>query len=125
MASDFIPISERAVDVRTDEVVRTMNGPVHVALGGKMNYGARTLALQKASHQIAVDDIALLKQVRRVRRDGFKIARVPRIGQLVQIEDGRRLLQDPLQDEIRADESRSARNQNQILHVVCIEEGGR
>ena len=92
VGSRFLQQTESAVDVGANEIVGTMNRPVHVAFGCKMHNSARALALQKGSYQVAFDDIALLKPVRRVLGDGFKIARIPGIGQFVEIQDGRCLL---------------------------------
>ncbi len=77
-----------------------------------------------------VDDAAIGQQLRPVanipvnkavpcfRRNTLQIAKVPSVGQLIEINDWTTLRRQPLQNEIGADESGAAGHNNRIyLHV--------
>ena len=88
-----------------------------MALGRKMNNRLRTLGQQEFSHHLAIADIALQKLVMMVRSHRSQIRGIARISQLVEIDNARGFICQPLQDEIRSDESCSAGDQNWVCHA--------
>ena len=68
-----LPISARllqqtqaALDIGADKLPWFLDGAIHVALGGKVDDRARTVAGKKGGHQIGVADIPLHKDVPRL-----------------------------------------------------------
>src|SRR5208337_1586968 len=113
----FFEQVEGAVDVGADEIVGAVDGAVNVALGGEVNDGAGLSAPQQAAHKIAIDDVALLEAIARMGFDGTQVVEIARVCQLIEIQDARGFGGNPLENEIRANESSAAGDQDEIFHV--------
>src|SRR5437763_6810957 len=108
--------TEGPIDIRANEIVRTVNGAVHMALGRKVNYGARMVRQKKLSDQLTIANIALQKFVAAVGVNASEISQVSCIGELVEGDNTWRLGRKPLQHKVGADESRPAGYQNCVCH---------
>jgi hypothetical protein len=95
-------------------------GAIDVALSGEVDDGTWLLYDEYLAQSISIQDVALLKAVARMVLNRLQIAEIAGVGELIEIQQTRRLLRDPLQNEIRADESGAAGDENQIFHA-----GGR
>src|SRR6266404_4292131 len=84
VSSRLFEQAESSINIGADEVVRAVNRAVHVALGGKVNDGARHVDQQQFSYQLAIADVALQKFVAAVSSGGSEISQVSGIGELVQ-----------------------------------------
>src|SRR5208283_2802177 len=89
-----------------------------MAFSREVNDGPRLFALQQSAHEIAIDNIAMLKTIARIVFHRAQVVQIPRIGQLVKIQDAPRFRGDPLQNKIRPDKPRAAGHQNEIFHAV-------
>ncbi len=91
------------------------NGTIHVALGCKMDDGARTMLLQRSSHEFCVADIAAHELITRIVLKRGEVGRVSGVGQKIKIYNRRADVFDPLQHEVGADESGAAGYENGVL----------
>src|ERR1700744_879115 len=97
-----------AVDIRSDECFRTGERTIDVTLRGKMQDGPWLIAFEQALKESGVADVTLLKMVGGIPLHGRQVLQVTRIGKLVKVNDRRAYLFEPFQDEVRANEARSA-----------------
>jgi hypothetical protein len=88
------------------------NGSVNVTLGRKVHDGVRPVLSQQAIDELAITDITSYEYVIRVSFYGGKVAQIPSIGQEIEVDHPTLSLRDPIQNEVRTDESGSAGNQN-------------
>ncbi len=79
------------------------------------------MLFQQTPHQVAVAYVALHKGVARVGSYRFQGLEIARIGQLVEIDEGRVASREPVQHEVGADKAGSAGDQN---HETCLETSG-
>ncbi|MNV64884.1 hypothetical protein D3C71_1575460 [compost metagenome] len=100
--------AERTNDVGLNEVFRTVNGAINVRLGGEVQDCARLMLFQQAGHQGAVTDITTHKYVPLVTGQAAEVIQVACIGQLVQIDHSLIRLSQPVQYEVRTDETCTA-----------------
>ena len=103
---------ERAHDVRLNELPRPVDGAVHMALGRKVHHRARPVLGQQSRQQRRVADVALHEHIARVPVQTRQRLRVPRIGQLVQIQHRLLRSREPVQNEIGANKAGAARDEN-------------
>ena len=115
-----------SVHIGANEIVRPENRAIHVALRRKVNHRPRTVALEQIVHQIAVANISLHKLMPRVFRQAGQVPQIPRISELVEVDDWSAFLRPPLQDEVGANESSSAGDQDRAFHgthLIVIKKG--
>lgn len=105
-----------AVDIGAEEGLGAVDRAVDVTLSGEVDDRAGFVLLEKARDERNVADVALDKGVGRIGLHGSEIFEVSRIGELVQIDDRAVALREPLQYEIRPDESRSTGYESTIRH---------
>ena len=103
---------EGSVDIGVDEIFGPADGPIDMALGGKVHDGARLMACQCLANQFAINDVALHEMVAWIVRDAFQVVGIAGVGEFIEIYNGRRLISHPLQDEVRADKARSTGDHN-------------
>jgi hypothetical protein len=77
-----------------------MDGPIHMAFGGKVHNRSRLMLVQQIADQFPVADIAMNKAVAFVGGNFLQVAEIPGVGQLVKIYDRRTLSRKPLQHEV-------------------------
>jgi len=77
-----------AYDVSLDEVAWVMDGTIHMALGRKIDHGARPVFGQKVLHQIIVTNIALHKSVAWVSLQAHQDLQITRISELIEVDHG-------------------------------------
>lgn len=96
------------VDVGGDEFSRSVDGAVDVAFRSKMQDRARLVFCEQFVHQLAIANVAMHEGMTLVLHDAGKIAEVAGIGQLVQSDNGLVVVRQPVEHEIRSDETCSA-----------------
>ena len=77
-----------------------------------MQHGARAVLGKQPRHERAVANIALHKDVARIAFQGFKVGKVARVGQRVEVEHRLIARCQPVEYEIAADEAGTASNKN-------------
>src|ERR1700686_2854164 len=112
----FFQQMKGAVDIRANKIVGAVDRPVDVTLGGEVDDSAGLFSLQQVAKRIAINNVSLLETIVRMSFYRTQVAEIARVGQFVEIRDMRWLGGDPMQDEVRADEARAARDQDEILH---------
>src|SRR5579862_67893 len=112
ISSYFLQQRKGAIDVGTNKIVGTMDRPIHVTLGSKVNNGGGAMPLQQIVHKLPVTDIPVDEAIAWVGGNLFEIAKIPRICELVQIDERSALFRNPLQNEVGADESSPSGHQN-------------
>ncbi len=104
------------MNVRANEVIRSMDRSVYMGLRREMHNRARFVKLEQLAQEIAIANVALFEPVSRIIRDGQEVARIARVSEFVEIDYLRSFLLHPLQDEVGTDKSAPARNKNGIFH---------
>lgn len=99
-----------AEDVGVNEVFRTVDGSVHVALGGEVHDGIRRVFFKEAVDDGGIANIGLDKGVVRVIKAASKGGKVSRIGELVDIDDLMGGFINDLTNEIGANEAGATGN---------------
>jgi len=89
-----------------------------VRLGREIYDRARPVRSQKPADEPAIGDVALHEDMQRFLGDPGEVFRVTRVRQLVQIDDRLAARREPVEDEIRADESGAAGDEYQ-LEIRC------
>ena len=105
-----------AVDIRADEIIRPADRPVDVALRREMHDGIGLMLFKQRPDGIAIANVAVNERIARIGDNARQIARIPRVGQLVQIDDGSGFALHLLQNKVRADESCASGDQNCVVH---------
>ena len=85
-------------------------------LGGEVHNGTRLVLGEDFVEKGAVADIASNKDVAGITFKRSKILRVSRVGELVEIDNGGGLRLEPIKDEVGADETRAAGDENGVFH---------
>jgi hypothetical protein len=111
--------NKRALNVGADERLGRGDGAVHMAFRRKVNNGPGLMLAQQRTYKFRVAYVAAGEQITRIPLQRRQIGWVARIGQKVQVDDGRSRGPDPAQDKIRADKTCSACDQYGILHLVA------
>src|SRR5713101_3260324 len=91
----FFEETKSSIDIGANEIVRAVDGAVHVAFGGKMNNGVRPVRQKQLGDQLAIANVALQKFVLAVRGDGGEIGEVAGVSQLVESDDVRGRIRQP------------------------------
>ena len=99
---------EGADDVGLDELARSVDRAVDMALGGQMHDGVDALVLHHLLHRIAVADVELVEAVVRAAGDVSGRAFARGIGQLVDIDDVDAEVAHQMAAHRRPDEAASA-----------------
>ena len=86
--------------IGADEIIRSEDRTVYVALGCKVNDGAGLMLLNQFPGEFAVADISVSKTISWIGRHADQVARITRVGQLVEIDHRSGFLRKPLQDEV-------------------------
>jgi len=100
-----------AVDIGTDERIRIVDGPVHVALGGKVHHRRRTMFGEQALDEGGVADIAMDELVPAGVETHQRIG-IAGVGQQIQVDDSRSRLGQDVVDEVGANEAGAACDKN-------------
>ncbi len=89
--------------------VGAVDGTVDMALGREIDHRARTVCGEQIAHRGGIADVARARRCSRGSSfERGKVFQVARIGQLVQIDHGLVALRQPIQHEVRTDETRTA-----------------
>lgn len=102
---------ESSVNVGAEKDRRPFDRTVDMAFGRKVEHRGGTKGREHLVHGLGVGDIALDPQVAGISRKGFEIPGVPGIGQKIEVQDRSLFPLPDTQDEVRTDESGSARDQ--------------
>ncbi|MCY1231189.1 hypothetical protein D9M72_436280 [compost metagenome] len=118
---------EGANDIRLDELARTVDRPIHMAFGRKVNNSTRLVGREELVQCIAVTDIRLREHVPRIILDRRQRLPIARIGELVDVDDPiRRFVAQPCQNEIGANEPGAPSDQNMgqnlLLASICFDD---
>ena len=107
---------ERSLHIGADELGRTVDAAVDVALGREMDDGARPMGREKAVEQRPVADVAADEHMALVAVERRQVLGVAGVGEGVEVEH--RLVADrqPIEDEVRADEAGAAGDED---HSRC------
>src|SRR5579863_1330830 len=87
-----------------------------MALGGKMHDGARPVLLKQRRHQFAIGNIALHEKMPRISLQRIQVRRIARVGQEIEIHNGRTGALQPGQYEVRPNKTGPAGDKNRVLH---------
>ena len=88
-----------------------------MTLGREVHDGARLVEFEQLAQEFAVAHISLGKGISRIGRNLEQVARITRVGQLVEVDHRSAFLLHPLQDEVGTDEPRPSGHQNRLFHV--------
>ena len=108
---------QRADDVRLHELGRPVDRPVHVRFGGEIEDRGRLVLGKDAFDERAIADVAVHELVAFVVAKRRQRVEIPRVGQLVEIDDARPALRERLEHEVRADETGAAGDE-ECFHAV-------
>ena len=99
---------ERADDIRLDEISRTVNGTIDMALGRKIDHRARPVHRQQIAHQLPVADIPVHEHMTIVATQPLQRIQIARIGQLVQIDHRLIMLHQPVKNKVPTNKTGTA-----------------
>ena len=116
--------TEGADDVRGDELPRTVNRAVDVALRREMDDRPHAVFGEESLHERLIADVATDERVPGVAVEGGEIAHVPGVGELVEVDDRLVVGREPVEDEVAADESGAAGDENHVGPVPEPERHG-
>jgi hypothetical protein len=118
IAPGFFQQRKGAVDVRADELLGTEDGSVHMALGGEVHEGCRLMLAEKPGHQAAVVDVSVDELIAAMAAYRGEVPEIAGIGQAIEVHQRRRLLRQPMQDEVGSDKSGTARDNDGFFHRI-------
>ena len=107
--------AEGADDVGLDERLGGIDGAVDVGLGGEIDDGVDLVLGEEAGDEGGVTNVAMGENVARVGREVGEVGGVARVGEGVEVDqpcERRAIFEEALTDEIAADESGAAGDQN-------------
>src|SRR6185436_8023551 len=103
------------------EILWSADRTVDVAFRREVDERDRPIRFEHAVDQTLIADISVHELIARVIPDQMQAAGIARVGELVQIDDPRRFVGQPLQDKICADETCTPCNENPVLALhECI-----
>ena len=114
----------RARHVRVDERAGAVDRAVDVRLGGEVQDGARPVRLEDRPHRGRVGDVGLDEDEAGVALAFGKAGAVAGVGQLVHDDDAGRGLLERVADEVRADETGAAGDEDRFHAAGRISESG-
>ena len=88
-----------------------------MTLGGEVHDGPGLVEFEQFAQEFAVAHVSLGKGISRIGRNLEQVARITRVGQLVEVDHRSAFLLHPLQDEVGTDEPRPSGHQNRLFHV--------
>ena len=103
---------KRADDVGLDELGRSVNRAIDMALGREIEHGPRPVHRQQRLDLRAIADVAADEQVPRIPFQRGEVAQVAGVGKLVEIDDRLFACRAPVEDEVGADEAGASGDQN-------------
>jgi len=95
-------------DVGLDEVAGAVNGAVDVALGRKIDHGARLVLEQQGGHQRRVAKIAFYKDMAIVTVQRGQVLQIAGVGEFVEVDDQLIRLGQPVEHKIAANKTGAA-----------------
>ena len=97
-----------------------------MAFGRKVQHGARAMGGEEPGNERAVADVTMHEHVARVVRKRGEACEIARVAQLVQVEHRLAVPAEPGQDEVRADETCAAGDENHASGAAQrAERGGK
>jgi hypothetical protein len=110
--------AEGAQHVGAHELARAVDAAVHMALGGEVDDGARPVFGQQLVQQDALADVALHEHMPAVAAQAVEVVQVAGVGERVEIDDGLGPADEPVVDEVAADEAGAAGDKEG--HLLCF-----
>src|ERR1019366_6807962 len=107
---------EGSIDVGADKFVRTEDGTIDMTLGRKVDDCGGLMIVKDSMHESAVVDVAAHKFVAGIADQRRQVGRIAGVGEAIEVDDRRRLLSEPLQDEVGADEPGAAGHDDRFSH---------
>lgn len=101
-----------AYDVGLNKHTRPVNRTIHMAFGGEIDDGTWFGVGQQVGDEIAITDVAVDELVTRIAIKLLEVLEVTGVGQQVEVNDGFVTLLEPVEDEVRADETGGTSNKN-------------
>jgi hypothetical protein len=109
----------RALHIRSDEIIRLLDGTIHVRFGGEVDDHLRPVGLQGFVHHLLVTDVAADEDVAPVALEIGQVAGVPGVGQLVEVHDtDGRVGEEDVANEVRPNEAHAARDQERSRQLA-------
>jgi hypothetical protein len=115
VAEGFVEQAKGSDNVGEDEVFRSDNGSVNVALGSEIHNCIRAVGQEQFPNERSVFDASVDEYVCRMILDRDEIAKIARVGELVEIDHAITGC-DSLQHKIRTDKPGPACDQNCTSH---------
>src|SRR5581483_11493024 len=78
---------KRSVHVSLNKIFRPADGTIYMALGGEMNDRCRPVLDERSPNKLTICNVSANKLVSRMLRDRFQVMQIPRVGELVKIDD--------------------------------------
>ena len=103
-------------NVGLDKLAGAMNRAVHMRLGGEVHNSARLVLGEDFVDEDAIADIPSNKDVARIGLKRSEILQVAGVGELVEIDDGCGLRLDPVENEVGADKTGTAGDEDGVFH---------
>ena len=101
-----------ADDVGLNELARAMNRTIDMALGSKVDNGARFNIGQQVGDEVTVADAAANKLMTWVAFEFFEVLEVAGVGEQVEVNHWLITLVKPVENKIRSDEAGCSGNEN-------------
>src|SRR5436309_1985802 len=101
--------------VRMNEILRIVDAPVHMRLGGEIHHRKELVLGHEGIHLVGICDVGLEEfiAIAVLLRDAFQIGEIAGVSEHVDIRDvGRLVVIEKIADEVAPDESTAARDQN-------------
>ena len=107
-----------ADDVGLNEFTRTMNGAIHMALGGEVDDSTGLGIGQQVGHQSTITNVATNKLVAWVTFQLCQVLEVSGVSKQIEIHNWFIALLEPVEDEVGTDEAGGACNKN--CHTMVL-----
>src|SRR5579883_905693 len=101
-----------------DKSVRPHNRTVYMAFRCKMDYGARSVLAQERGHQLFIRYVSVDENMAAVALQSAQVLPVPRVSEIVEVDNGRANVPYPLQHKIGADKPRAPGNQYRTRTIL-------
>src|SRR5579883_318826 len=107
--------------VGLDKGIRPDNRAVYVAFRGEVDDGLRPVLAYERTDQLFIGDVAMNKDMARISIQRTQVFAVPCVSQIVQIDDRRADVPQPLQNKIGANKPRAPGHQDRTRTVrACL-----
>ena len=107
---------ESSNNVGLDKLSGAMNRAVHMRLGGEVHNSARLVLGEDFVDEDAIADIPSNKDVARIGLKRSEILQVAGVSKFVEIDDGCGFRLDPVENEVRADKTGTAGDEDGVFH---------